>query len=126
MNKIKTLKILILFFTLTAILSCKTDDNGEDTLSSADLIGAWQRSDATEQFVYTLTFQANDIGFREVTEVDDQGQAISSLTPFEWSTANNRLTIDYGSDVVITGFSFNDDDHLLLSDLTELYFIPVN
>jgi hypothetical protein len=121
MKTISSLKVTLFFLALFTILSCKNDDTITD--QTASLIGAWQRSDFSDQFEYTLTFQSNANGFRTEVETNDEGQAISSARSFNWATNGSTLTIDYGGEIVTTTFSFNENGHLFLIDMTNLYFI---
>jgi hypothetical protein len=123
MKTIHSLKVTLLFLAILTIFSCKNDDT--DTDQTANLIGAWQRSDFSDQFEYILTFQSNANGFRTEVETNDEGQAISSARSFNWATNGSTLTIDYGGEIVTTTFSFNENGHLFLIDMTNLYFIKM-
>ncbi|MFT5078865.1 MAG: hypothetical protein ACI825_000438 [Planctomycetota bacterium] len=123
MKTINSLKAILVFVAIFSILSCKNDDTITDQTES--LIGAWQRSDFSDQFEYILTFQPNANGFRTEVETNDEGQAISSARSFNWATNDSSLTIDYGGEIVTTAFSFNENGHLFLIDMTNLYFIKM-
>lgn len=125
MKNSKIYKSIILFFVLISILSCNKDDDKE-TISTADLIGEWQRSDFSNEFEYKLVFNADNSGFRIESETDlEEGTQISSLIPFTWIANNTTLNIDFDGEMMTTNFSINADGHLLLSDFTNLYFIKI-
>lgn len=114
--------IFVLLITV-ALFSCKNDNDKID--QSLDLIGTWQRSDVTDQFEYTLSFQSNENGSRIVREINNKGQGISSSRSFNWTINDLILTIDYGGDVDVTSFDFDANGYLFLNDLTALHFVKI-
>ncbi len=123
MKKINYLKGICVLLLTVAALSCKNDDDKTD--QSLDLIGTWQRSDVSKQFEYRLSFQADNSGVRSVSEVNDEGQGISSSRTFNWMVNESTLTMDYGEEPEVTLFNFNADGYLFLTDLTALHFVKV-
>ena len=120
----KIIKTVLLFLALLPILSCERDD--DDSTQSLDLIGEWQRSDFSDEFEYTLTFQTNDTGFRTVIERDlAEGTEISSLRTFNWVASETTLTLDYDGEIVITPFVLNPNGQLFLSEISEFSFSKV-
>lgn len=124
MKTSKVHKAVVVFFVLVSFLSCKEEEDIVVDLT-ADLIGEWQRSDATNEFEYKLTFESNNIGFRIQREVDPNGNVTSSALGYEWSTNERVLTLDYGEEIETTTFSINGNGELLLSDITDLVFIKL-
>jgi len=114
----KPLFIVLIFF---AFLSCKNDnDNSPKTQS---LIGTWERSDVSDNFEYTLTFDEGDSGFRVVREINNDGQVISSARTFIWMVTENLLTLNYDDEeIVTTNYSFDENGNLFLSGLSAFYF----
>ena len=125
MKNLRIYKSVVLFFVLISILSCNKDDDNE-SISTPDLIGEWQRSDFSDEFEYKLIFNADNTGSKIESEKDlEAGTEISSLIPFTWIANDNTLNIDFDGEMITTNFSINSEGHLLLNDFTDLYFIKV-
>ena len=126
MKILKPLKPILLFFTLISLFACSTDDDTTDIVTNADLIGEWQRNDANDQFVYSLTFEANEIGFKTEFESNEDGQQISSAKIFNWTTNNRMLTINYDNESLTTTYTLNAEGELLLSGISDLLFTKMD
>lgn len=117
----KPLFIVLIFF---AFLSCKNDNDSSPKTQS--LIGAWQRSDVSDNFEYTLTFDEGDSGFRVVREINNDGQVISSARTFIWMVTENLLTLNYDDEeIVTTYYNFDENGNLFLSGFSTYYFMRV-
>ena len=123
MKRTKFAKGFFLFFVLISILSCKDDNN--DSKLTTDLVGEWQRSDFSDEFEYKLVFISNNTGYSSQLEGAKGGPQISTAKSFNWAISDTKLNIDYDGDIVTTNFSFNTEGQLLLSDLTDLYFVKL-
>ena len=106
----------------TAFVACKSDDDGSD--QEEELIGVWQRSDASDIFELQLTFHNDNSGSLMSLEEDPINQtSTSSIQDLEWSTNGNLLTFSLsGNEAIVTPYSINSEGQLVLSAYSELPF----
>ena len=123
LKKSKITKVIFLLLVIVFTVSCK-NDNKNLNLNNA-LIGEWQRSDFNEDFEYKLIFNSDNTGHKTNFVRDLEMNATSSLQTFDWITNENILNLNYDGEIETTNFSINPEGQLLLSDLTDLYFIKV-
>ncbi len=122
----KTSRILILIF-ITAISSCISDD---DEINQGDeLLGYWQRSDASDIMLYTLNFHPDNYGFYGISSCDTEGFCLGLAESFYWMTTDNPKTLivrdDSDSDsreIINSTYYINADGQLFLSCFTDLHF----
>ena len=105
----------------TAFVSCKSDDDGSD--QEGELIGVWQRSDASDVFELQLTFHNDNSGSLMSLEVDPVNEtSTSSIQDLEWRTNGNQLTMNLSGSEIITPYTINSNGQLLLSAYTDFPF----
>ena len=118
----KNNKFLLILLFLTLSISC---DNDDEVDYSNQLIGEWLRSDFSDDFEFKLIFQSDNSGFRIYREGNMQTEITSSLTQFNWSVKENRLTFDEFGEQITTKYSINSEGELVLQDYSDLHFIRV-
>ncbi|MBT0608237.1 hypothetical protein [Aequorivita echinoideorum] len=117
--------IILLFFAVTTLLSCKNDENNTET-ATTNLRGEWLRSDASENYGYTLFFNAENKGYSTEYIKNPDGTAISGLREYIWNTEGNILTLTYtagGSET--SPFTINSEGQLIVTGISELPFNKV-
>lgn len=124
LKKSKITKVIFLLLVIASIVSCKNDN--KNLSQNNALIGEWLRSDFNKDFEYKLIFHSDNTGHKTNFVRDIEMNAISSLQTFDWITNENILNLNYDGEIETTNFSINPEGQLLLSDLTDLYFIKVD
>ena len=123
MKPYKSLKATILFLAITTLLSCNNDEKNNNTASAKELLGVWQRSDFSAEYDYKLYFNTEGNGYSTEYIAQPDGNAISNLRPFSWSSSETTLTIDYEDGASDTSaFSINAAGQLLVPGLSNLPF----
>jgi len=122
MKHSKVFKPIFFLLVLFLVLSCKSDDDTLDQTTDLELIGAWQRSDFSEDFEYVIIFNTDNTGFTTQLEGNSGSGQISTARSFDWITIDTILNINYDDEAITTNYSINAQGQLLLSDLTDLNF----
>ena len=126
MNKLNLFQIGCWFLLITTLSSC-TDEPMELDLD-AQFVGEWLLNDPESNCEHTLVFDANKTGVEIVGCTYSDDSFVSSAKSFSWSTNSNTITFDFYSDEKKTSFSFDEEGHLYLPDMTdspEFYFIKI-
>lgn len=113
-------RLLLVLFSIS-VWSCSNDD---DTVTKQPnvLIGEWLRSDFDSTFEHRIHFEENDFGYTADKHITTEGITSTAIS-FNWSVSNNELTIVFDSHTIISNFSFTEDGHLIIDELSTLEFI---
>jgi hypothetical protein len=123
MKPYKSLKATILFLAITTFLSCNNDEKNNNTASAKELLGVWQRSDFSAEYDYKLYFNTEGNGYSTEFIAQPDGNAISNLRPFSWSTNETILSLDYDDGATdATPFTINAAGQLVASGISNLPF----
>lgn len=107
-------------------MSC-TDDH-IDVSFEEDLIGEWQLNSPKNNCTHTLIFDTNKTGIEIIGCKYPNGEILSSAESFTWITKKDILTIDFSGEKLTSSFSFDEEGHLFLPNITgspEMYFIKI-
>lgn len=116
-------KVTFLFIAMSVLLSCNNDEKNNNADSTKSLLGVWQRSDFSAEYDYKLYFNTEGNGYSTEYIVQPDGNAISNLRPFSWSSSENTLTLDYDDGATdATPFTINVAGQLLAPGLGNLPF----
>ncbi|MAO47315.1 MAG: hypothetical protein CL527_01055 [Aequorivita sp.] len=116
-------KVTFLFIAISTLLSCNNEEKNNNTIPETQLLGVWQRSDFSAEYDYKLYFNTEGNGYSTEYIVQPDGNAISNLRPFSWSTGETTLTLDYEDGASDTSaFSINAAGQLLVPGLSNLPF----
>lgn len=127
MFKLKLLKISFCLILMTSLFSC-TEDPVEIAQEEA-LIGEWKLNDPDNDCALTLIFETNNTGIEIVACEYPDDTFVSSAESFTWETDTNLLTMDFSGEKTKSSFSFDEEGHLFLPNMTdtpEMYFIKIN
>ena len=127
MYQVPLLKIGVYFLMIASLLSC-TDDTVEVSNDEA-LIGEWMLNDPDNDCTLTLIFDANNTGIEIIGCEYPDGTFVSSAESFTWEINQDLLTIDFSGEKIKSSFSFSEEGHLFLPNMTdspEMYFIKMD
>tara|TARA_R110000851_G_scaffold298770_1_gene454495 strand:- start:207686 stop:208066 length:381 start_codon:yes stop_codon:yes gene_type:complete len=116
-------KVTFLFIAMSVLLSCNNDEKNNNTASAKELLGVWQRCDFSAEYDYKLYFNTEGNGYSTEYIAQPDGNAISNLRPFKWSSNTTTLTLDYDDGATnATPFTINAAGQLLASGLGNVPF----
>ena len=116
-------KVTFLFIAMSTLLSCNNDEKNNNSDSTKSLLGVWQRSDFSAEYDYKLYFNTEGNGYSTEYIAQPGGTAISNFRPFNWSSSETTLTLDYEDGASeTTSFSINASGQLLASGLGNVPF----